>query len=422
MGDYLIKRGRMSKVEQFEALKPYSRNERDEVLLDLLSQGMKHKDAAAAIGIHPRTVRKWLYAIRHAAALKGHSPEHDMTHTAPSSHVVKGVSTLYKGDEKVMQWVKTDLDKQAQLEALQHIIDAMKEEVTPTQEPKQPEVDFETDVIAFLNLGDGHVNMLAREYEVGHNFDLDTVERELCAAVSVMINQMPNYERIVVNDLGDFTHMENYVGETAAAENKLDHDGAFPAMVKVAVRIMRYIVNECLKKFKYVDVIINQGNHSRVNDIWTAELFRQLYEGSERVHILNNSNVFIPYRMGNTFVMVHHSDKCRPDRLASVMAADYAQDFGESLYRYVYVGHIHHKSIAKETNGVIVESFNTLAPADKYAHEHGYRSCSMLTAVLLSKTYGEVGRFTVPVKLVQDLVADAVGKERPSHRKEVYTV
>lgn len=412
-------------VEKYEILKQFAVGDKDSQLLDLLIAGKTQKEAADIMKNHKRTIEKRLKAIRDRASLKGYSPEHDMHHMVPDTHIVKGVSTLYRDGKSVLQWVKSDLNKEAQLESLSNMIEAMRSDIVEVPEPEELDVDYETDVIPFINIGDAHVNMLARVYETGESFNLETVEVELCKAIQILISQMPNYERVVINDLGDFTHMENFIGLTAAAGNQLDHDGAFPEMVKVATRIMRFIVNICLHKFKYVDLIINQGNHSRVNDIWTAELFKQLYQNYKRLTVLNNSNVFIPYRMGNTFVMVHHGDKCKPERLVSVMTADYPEDFGESFYRYIYVGHVHHKSVTKELNGVTVESFNTLAPKDKYAHDHGYRAASMITAVLLSKTYGEIGRFTVPVELVKDAISRDAGSEASVFnykRKKVHTV
>lgn len=413
------------KREMYKNLLEFSRNSVDLNALTLLAAGATQKDVARTMKIHLRTLEKRIHAIKAQASLHGWSPEHGMVHKSPSTHVTKGTSTLYKGDTPILQWVKTDLKHEAQVATLQSIVDAMKEEIIAVAEPAVATTDFETDIIPFINIGDAHVNMLARSAEVGETFNLKTVEYELCKAIQLMISEMPSYERVVINDLGDFTHMENFAGVTTHANNKLDHDGAYPEMVATAVRIMRFIVNACLQKFKFVDLIINQGNHSRVNDIWMAELFKQLYANYERLTVLNNHNVFIPYRMGNTFVMTHHGDKCRPDRIASVMAADYPQDFGESTYRYIYMGHVHHKNAVKELNGVTVESFNTMAPRDKYAHDHGYRSASMITAILLSKTYGEVGRFVIPVELVKDALYREMGHDMSafdSKRKAVHTV
>ena len=77
---------------------------------------------------------------------------------------------------------------------------------------------------------------------------------------------------------------------------------------------MRFIVDLALTKAANVDVIVNQGNHSRTNDMWMAVLLRAVYGHTGRVNVLNNSSPFIAYRMGKTLVMTHHSDTAKPNR------------------------------------------------------------------------------------------------------------
>lgn len=58
------------------------------------------------------------------APLRGWSPEHDMRKHAPETHIVKGTSGLYDyrsdpSGKLMMQWVKTDVNKETFLAALQ---------------------------------------------------------------------------------------------------------------------------------------------------------------------------------------------------------------------------------------------------------------------------------------------------------------
>ena len=102
--------------------------------------------------------------------------------------------------------------------------------------------------------------------------------------------------------------------------------------------------------------------------------------------------------------MTHHSDLCKPNRLASVMATDFAEDWGECDYRYIDIGHIHHNMVLKEHPGVVIESFNQLAAKDKWANDGGYRSRQSLSMIMRSRTYGEIGRRLLPLRQVQDRI------------------
>ena len=375
---------------------------------------------AKALGITDRVLKRALASIRKRAALQGHSPAHDMTKTVPDGFTVKGVSTYYDQDGKPRgQWVKSAVDQEAFRRIMTDAVEAFMEEVRPVNVAPGP-LDWQSDVIPWIQIGDAHLGMLAHAAEVGENFDLKIAERELCGAIGILVDELPNCERIVVNDLGDFTHYENMSGTTEASGHALDFDGRFPKMVKVYSRVMRFIIDKCLEKARHVDVIVNQGNHSRTNDIWMAELLRVAYPG-DRVNVLNNDSVFIGYRMGNTLVMTHHSDKCRPSQLAHVMTNDFRKDYGETEHHYIDIGHVHHGMVMKEHPGIFVESFNHLAGLDKWAHDQGYRNRKSITIVLRSRRFGEVGRRVLPVQEVRARLEKAKGGS-VTREREVFSV
>jgi hypothetical protein len=373
-------------------------------LIDAINTYGGYRAAGRALARNHAHLMRVVKRVQRAARIRGYDPAHDMRHPTAEPFVVKGVSTYYDRDGAPRgQWVKTRLDDQAYLEAIKAAVAGFVADVPPLPvAPPMPGRD--TDVIPWIQIGDGHLGMLAHEAETGENFDLAIAERELCAAIAILVDEMGEHDRVVINDLGDFTHYENFAATTEASGHVLDYDSRFPRMIKVYSRVMRFIVERVLEKANTVDVIVNQGNHSRTNDIWMAELLRVAYGATGRVNVLNNDSVFIGYRMGATFVMTHHSDKCRPAQLAHVMATDFAEDWGETEYRYIDIGHIHHNMVLKEHPGVSVESFNTLAAKDKWATDGGYRSRQSITIIDRSRTYGEVGRRVLPIRRVRDVI------------------
>lgn len=378
--------------------------------------------ASKAMNLNRSTLQDAVRQVKKKASIRGYSPEHDMTHLVPETHVAKGVSTYYNKEGKPSaQWVKSNLRQEAYNDMIKSAIGEFIKDMPKLPVPDGPR-DYSTDVIPWVNMGDAHIGMLAHAAEVGESFDLKIAERELRAAISLIVSEMPACERVVLNDLGDGTHYENMSATTEASGHALDFDSRFPKMIEVYVRTLRFMCEQLLTKAKFLDVIVNQGNHSRTNDFWVASLLRAVYEENPRVHVLNNESVFIPYRMGNTFVMVHHSDKCKPTRLAHVMATDFAKDWGETEHRYIDVGHVHSHMVSKEHPGVFVESFNNLAPGDRYAHDNGWRSRKSITVVLRSRTYGEIGRRVLPIQEIRNRIALASGTPTKSYDKVSYSV
>lgn len=396
--------------------------------IDAVNLHGSERKAAKALGMDQANLNKTLKNLKRRAAAQGYSPDEGLGRIVPEPFVAKGHSTLDRIDPEtgertqILQWTKTAIDWQFFSEMVKEGVREFVSQTTALTAPPAP-LDFDRDIIPFINIGDAHLGMLAHAAETGQNFDLKIAESDLLTAIEMLLADLPPCERIVINDLGDFTHYENMKGETEASGHKLDYDGRFPKMIRTYSRVFRLVVDMALTKAQYVDVIVNQGNHSRTNDIWMAELLRVAYGHTGRVNVLNNDNVFIAYRMGNTLVMIHHSDKCRPRDLANVMTTDFRKDYGETEHHYIDIGHIHHAMVLKEHPSIFIESFNNLAPNDKWAHEAGYRSRKSITVVYRSRTYGDVGRRVLPIQQIRDRInATATGKRRAIEPLKAFAV
>lgn len=419
----------MTKIEITEELKAWATPVQAQQIDAILAANGSLRKAAKALGRHHSTLQESMKLVMTKAAASGYAPEYGMNSPVPAPFLVKGQSTLSRVDPetgertKILEWNKTRIDDVAFYENVRRGVEAFVSEQPQIIVPS-PSLDIaDNDIIPWIQIGDAHLGMLAHEAETGANFDLKIAELELTTAIDLLIEELPVVERLVIQDLGDFTHYENNTATTEASGHALDFDGRFPKMVEVYSRLMRYIVEKALTKAQNVDVIINQGNHSRTNDIWMAVLLRTSYGHTGRVNVLNNHSPFIAYRMGKTFVLCHHSDKCRPKDLIHVMATDFPQDWGEAEYRYIDIGHIHHNMVVKEHPGVHLESWNQLAPSDKWAHDNGYRSRQAISMVYRSRTYGEVGRRLLPIKQIHDRIrANGNHKHYIPSPRQSYTV
>ena len=387
------------------------------------------RKAAKHLGICRESVKNAYISLKRRAAKAGYFPSPDEAYTKQMQEIiasnpgVSGISDMQVNELGKPMWMKFGKEQVSAINFIDKLTKSLLNELPELEnipEPERPQYD--TDIIPWFNIGDAHIGMISYEHEVGHNFDLKIAKRDLCMAMKTLIDREPQCERCVIQDLGDATHYDNNDGVTAASGHALDYDTRYSKMIDVYADVMRFIIEYAARKFKYVDVIINQGNHSRVNDLAARKFLSMLYAKTPRITILDNQSVFIPYRMGNTFVLCHHSDKCKPSKLAHVMATDFADDWGESKYRYIDIGHVHHNMVVKEHPGVSVESFNQLATHDKYAHDGGWRSRSCLTVVRRSKTYGEIGRQTITLDEVRDILNKVPAGESAKQRRKVYTV
>lgn len=361
-----------------------------DILAAVKSAGSQRK-AAVALGINQRTIERRMAAI----AKRGYAPEHDMTRTVPDGYMVKGVSTLYRDDGTIAaQWVKSTQDAERQRAMLLEACEALVAELPKAAPTKAANAGYRADLLTAYPIGDPHIGMRAWAEECGDDWDLSIAERVHCQAMDSLVQASPNTERALIVNLGDLFHYDSMSPVTPTSGHLLDADGRYAKMVAVGVKVVRQCIETALAKHKTVHIINAPGNHDPTGALWLSVALSHIYEREPRVTVDRNPSVFAYYRFGKNLIGVHHGHSCKPDKLPGVMAADRAKDWGETLHRYWYMGHIHHATL-KEYPGVSVESFNTLAVKDAYATAGGWRSRESVQAIYLHKEHGEVGRARV---------------------------
>jgi UDP-2,3-diacylglucosamine pyrophosphatase LpxH len=264
----------------------------------------------------------------------------------------------------------------------------------PKLPPRKAQGEFRSDLLTAYPIGDPHIGMRAWAEECGKDWDLTIAERVHCDAMAGLVDAAPPSEQALLVNLGDLFHYDSMHAVTPASGHLLDADGRYAKMIAVGVKVIRQCIETALTKHKRVHVINAPGNHDPTGALWLSVALSQIYEREPRVTVDRNPSVFAYYRWGKCLIGVHHGHSCKPASLPGVMAADRARDWGETEYRYWWMGHIHHES-KREYPGVSVESFNTLASADAYATAGGWRSRESMQAIVLHEAHGEVARARV---------------------------
>ena len=313
--------------------------------------------------------------------------------------VVAGRSVLYDAEGKVkLQWVKS---KQETSDAvIKELIQTLCERI-PSREPiPAPNSPHATeDLLACYPMGDPHFGMYSWEEETGNDFDLKIAERDLLAAVSRLVDTAPPCREALIVNLGDFFHADNTLGETMRSKHKLDTDSRWFKVLQVGLDAMITCVEMALKKHERVTVICAIGNHDDHSAMMLMHMLFRLFRDEPRVTILDAPTIKHYFRFGEVLIGVHHGHSIKMERLPFQMANDRAEDWGETRHRYWLTGHIHHDA-RKEYDGVIVESFRTLAGRDAWAASQGYKSGRDMKCILFHRRFGEVERHTVSVEML----------------------
>ena len=362
----------------------------DEEILRRVELGHSRRKIARDLGMGASVVTRRVNELTR----RGMSPKHDWTHAVPEGYMVKGTSSYYGEDGKLVgQWVKSTQDQEAMKVALDAAMAALGEEL-PRIKPRKVGKQKYDDMLTAYPIGDPHFGMYAHKDEAGDDWDLDIAKVTHMETMQHLVSEASPTKQAIIVNLGDALHYDGIVPITNRSKNILDSDGRAWKMINVAVASLKGMVEIALTKHKSVHLVNVKGNHDEFSAAWLSSLFANLYEKEPRVTVETSPAVHTYYRFGKTLIGMHHGHTSKADRLPGVMATDRAKDWGECLHRYWWTGHIHTDTL-KEYPGVVVESFGTLAAKDEYAASSGYRSRRSMKRILIDKERGEIARAIV---------------------------
>lgn len=365
-----------------------------EIVEAIRREGSMRK-ACKALGMDATAARNSMARLREQAARAGYSPGHDWVKPVPPTHVARGVSTYYDADGKVRgQWVKADIKKDQAERIMRAVVEDLAAGAPREQPAPAPVEPRREDLLTLYTLTDSHVGMLAWGRETGHDWDLEIAERVLTGCFEHMVSGSPPSGVAIVNQLGDFLHMDSLQPVTPTSGHILDADSRFEKVVKVAVRILRRVIAAALAKHERVIVLMAEGNHDIASSVWLRSLFAALYENEPRVTVIDSPLPYYAVQHGNTMLAFHHGHLKKNDQLPLLFAAQFSKMWGLTTKRYCHTGHRHHIE-EKEHSGMTVVQHPTLAARDAYAARGGWIAERQVSSLTYHKQWGQVSKITV---------------------------
>lgn len=383
------------------SLLQFCKTERQKEVISRVEEGKSQREIARELDLSRGTIRGHLEAVKAIAAKQGYSPEHDYTHPVPDGFTVKGVSTLYTDGKPVAQWVKSQSDKERQLEMLVERMEQSLEAVKPFKPTKPPNKNDDR-LLSLLTITDFHVGSACYEAETGDNFDTKIAADIFLNAMHDMLAACPNSQTGLLNILGDFIHFDgiNLQPVTSGNFHVLDADTRYTKIVDVAMSIVREAVKMMLERFERVVVVVAEGNHDISSSVWLRKYIKHMFEGS-RVEVIDNAFPYYAYLHGNCMLGFHHGHKMKLANLHKLFASEprFREMWGQaSAGVYIHMGHYHHERVI-EDGGAVAEMHPSLTGRSSYEARGGWYSMRGAKVITYDKLDGEVHRTTIRPRL-----------------------
>jgi len=353
--------------------------------------------AAAAIHLdmNKRALERRLARIR-----KKEQNQDDGGRQVPEGHIVRGTSTLYDAEtgEPKLEWVKTSLDKQMQLEIAEKAVEALVADIEPVTPKKSSGVA--DNLMTLIPITDMHIGMYAWGEEVGEDYDTEKAVRALTASIDYLVNMAPPSKKCVILQLGDFFHAENMEGVTNRSRNVLDIDSRMQRVIDSGMIALKQCIDKALERHETVQLVSIAGNHDEILGHALRSAFKMLYSNEPRVDVLDSPSSRQYIKFGKVLIGATHGHQTKDRDLPGIMATERPEWWGETKHRFFYRGHHHHDNRV-EYNGCIVEQFRTMAAGDAYAVEHGFLSGRDMKCIVFDPNCGEMSRSVCSVDLVR---------------------
>ena len=373
-----------------------------EQLREELEAGKTKAQIAKEYGMGERAVFARIARLK----ASGYDPKNGRKHKNPEEQLVKGYSTLVrikdKDDESagtVMEWVKTDVNKEQQQALIVKQIEKLTANI-PARQRVKVSLNGDSNLANMITFSDYHLAMYAWHKEGGADWNRDIAAKTLRGAMTDLISRAPKAKTCIINQLGDFLHSDGMTPTTPSSGHLLDQDGSPEQMVSLAIDSMDYLVTEALRTHERVIVIIATGNHDLYSSIWLRKMFARLFRDEPRVEIVDNAVPFYAIEWGKSLIGFHHGHKVKFESLPALFANEFRSMMGSTVRSYIHMGHYHHKTV-KEFGKTVVEMHRTLAARDSYASSGGYHSERATDLITYHKEFGEVGRLTVTPEMIQ---------------------
>lgn len=288
---------------------------------------------------------------------------------------------------------------------------------------RKRKIDPTGDHLMVLPMADIHVGKWLSREETSSEYNSEIVEERVRTGTAALVAKAKAHgvSGFVVCLGNDMLHTDD--GRTTTSGTPQDNDGSWFANFRLAVKIMTDIIQE-LTLHGDVHLMFVPANHDwrsgfAISQVVAAAFAKHpnVHDGTKGAGVTELHRKYFVY--GQNLIMFTHGDGAKEKDLHWLMATEAAEAWSKTKFRYIYMGHIHHKvrksqgitnaliekdkightvlqagSFADAQHNVAIEYARSPAPADGWHHRNGYVNQQAVEAFLHHPVEGQTARFT----------------------------
>lgn len=270
------------------------------------------------------------------------------------------------------EWVRT----KPELQAIEAFVDALAERVeggSRVPRYRRTRKAKETGLLYEIGIYDPHIGMYAWGEETrGGDYDCKVAGDRVRAAVVDLADQAAGRDLDMIQFTlgGDILHIDNTDGVSRKSGHSFDVDTRFDHVIDHAIAACVDAIDIVATLAPVVNVVSVPGNHDPESGKWLQRVLTAYYQNDPRIQINQQKSDRKSLVWGNNLLTWAHGEKVPMNKWPSIIAAEFAQEWGQTGFRHHKMGHIHHEK-GKRVDfecfpGLLVEYVEALCRTDAW--------------------------------------------------------
>jgi len=343
-----------------------------QLAVDVYLEAGSYRKAAKILGQNESTVRNKIKRLEKLGKVPWKSG-------APTpAHLSVGKTTVqYDGAGNVIQeWRRLYPEAQG----MQDFVDGLCDQVkglgkAPVRKAKKTDTE---DLLFELDIFDAHVGMYADEKETKDaDYNCDVAAARMVQAAEGLAARARRPGKCVLVFGGDMMHSDNRSNQTEASGHVLDVDTRYHRVVEYLIRACRDVVQVAASIAAEVEIVVLEGNHSWHSEVWLSRVLDAYYSQCPNIKVKSDPSPRKHMVFGDNLLLWAHGDRIAAQKWPLIIAAEFAKEWGQTKYRHLKMGHIHHKKtiapvVIDEQSGLVVEYLEALCATDAWHSGAGF--------------------------------------------------
>jgi hypothetical protein len=380
--------------------------QKEKEILNLFLELGEKTAVAERIGVEESSIRRALKSVER----KGEAPWLSKAMTPEHMGVAKSTVQYGPDGEVQREWKRLIPNADAMTDFVDALCQRVEGKIIIPNSPKVK--NHKKDILSEICCFDAHIGMYAEASETnGKDYDSDIAIKRIHNTTDALLCRMNNPEHIVVTFGGDMLHSDTRSNTTEKSNNVLDVDSRYHMVVDKAVTACYDAVSMASEVAKEVTVVILEGNHSWHSEVWLTQVLKHAYSQSPRVNVVMQRSARKHMVWGNNLLVWTHGDSVAMSKWQGIISTEFAQLWGQTKWRHLKMGHIHHKNArtAKsvvtsdmnggwvENHGLLVEYLPALTATDAWHSMKGFiGSQQAMSGFEYHKSHGLITRLYEP--------------------------